>query len=127
MNSFWIPSLGGQIMVMPGMTTQMNLMADGVGSYHGFSGNISGQGFSGMTFMTNSVSSDDFAAWVEEARKAPSTLTQASYAALAAPSSYVPVSYYSSVEQGLFDSILAQYMATSSSAMDMMGMPMDMP
>ena len=42
MNSFWVPSLGGQIMVMPGMQTQLNLMASRVGDYQGASANISG-------------------------------------------------------------------------------------
>src|SRR5476649_775967 len=33
MNSFWIPQLGGQIYAMPGMSTELHLMADGVGKY----------------------------------------------------------------------------------------------
>ncbi len=129
MNSFWIPSLGGQIMVMPGMTTQLNLMSDGTGTYTGRSANISGQGFSGMTFTAKSVSNSDFAAWVTVAKAASSSLDRASYSTLAAPSSYVPVTYYSAVENGLFDSILMQYIATSSmkNGTGTMGMPMEMP
>ena len=48
MNSFWVPQLGGQIMVMPGMQTQLNLMATGLGSFNGFSANISGDGHIGL-------------------------------------------------------------------------------
>ncbi len=60
MNSFWIPSLGGQIMAMPGMTTQMNLLANSQGDFNGFSSNISGDGFAGMAFTAKSVSDEDF-------------------------------------------------------------------
>ncbi len=124
MNSFWIPALAGQIMVMPGMTTELNLMADKPGIYDGLSANISGEGFSGMAFTAESVSPADFDAWVRATKAASSSLDDASYAALAAPSSYAPVAQYGSVGQGLFDAILMKYMATSS-----MGgaMPMHMP
>src|SRR5665213_829593 len=53
MNSFWIPSLGGQIMAMPGMTTQLNLLASSIGTFNGVSANISGAGFAGMAFKTH--------------------------------------------------------------------------
>jgi cytochrome o ubiquinol oxidase subunit 2 len=110
MNSFWIPSLGGQIMAMPGMTTQMNLMANTQGNFNGFSSNISGDGFAGMAFSAKSVSPADFAAWVSWVQKQHNDLNPATYATLAQPSEYNPVTYYSSVADGLFTASVMKYM-----------------
>ena len=109
MNSFWIPALGGQIMVMPGMDTQLNLEADKTGVFNGFSGNISGEGFSGMAFSANSVSQNDFDIWVAAARRSPA-LTQDAYAALAKPSENNPPTTYTLSDPQLFDSTMMKYM-----------------
>jgi len=122
MNSFWIPSLGGQIMVMPGMETQLNLLANKAGSYNGFSGNISGDGFSGMAFTAKAVPQDEFDAWA--ASSASSTpLDAAAYAALAAPSEYNPVATYTLADTGVFGSVIMGYMMPADTAMSM---PMQM-
>jgi cytochrome o ubiquinol oxidase subunit 2 len=110
MNSFWIPQLGGQIMVMPGMQTQLNLLASRTGMFNGFSGNISGEGFSGMAFMAKSVPEADFENWVNAVRVSQHPLTSASYAALAEPSEYNPATYYSPVDGGLYTSIMEKFM-----------------
>ena len=60
MNSFWIPDLGGQIYAMPKMKTELYLIADKLGDFRGVSANISGEGFSGMHFITRSSSAEDF-------------------------------------------------------------------
>jgi cytochrome o ubiquinol oxidase subunit 2 len=118
MNSFWIPALGGQIMVMPGMTTQLNLLADGVGTYNGVSGNISGRGFAGMTFAAKSVSLDAFNAWVQSVQASSSPLSQSAYDALANPSQNNPVAYYSPVDPNLYTGITMKYMMPASSMID---------
>ncbi|HET9850309.1 MAG TPA: ubiquinol oxidase subunit II [Candidatus Saccharimonadales bacterium] len=110
MNSFWVPALGGQIYSMPGMKTQLHLIADKTGSFSGSSANISGQGFAGMTFSIKSGSSAGFNSWVKTARASMRPLNSTSYASLARPSQNVPVSYYSSVSPGLFDGIIMKYM-----------------
>ena len=110
MNSFWIPSLGGQIMAMPGMTTQLNLLADKSGTYNGFSSNISGEGFAGMTFNAKSVSESDFQAWVKSVKTMSNPLNTVTYAILAQPSSYAPVTYYSSVQSELYTMSVMKYM-----------------
>ncbi len=111
MNSFWIPSLGGQIMAMPAMTNQLYLIASTTGTYKGASANISGKGFAGMTFDTKSVTKDDFDAWVAAVQDAqPQPLTRESYAALAAPSEYVSPAYYSLPDSSLYTSIIMKYM-----------------
>lgn len=110
MNSFWIPNLGGQIYAMPGMSTQLHLMADTTGSFPGSSANISGKGFSGMTFTAKAVSQSDFVAWLQKVKQSPNTLTTNSYAQLAKPSTNVPVSVYSHEQSSLYDTIVMKYM-----------------
>ncbi len=110
MNSFWIPSLGGQIMVMPGMSTQLNLMASRLGDFNGYSANISGKGFSGMAFTARSVSPGDFAAWVASVQASSTPLTLVAYAALAQPSSYVPIAQYAPVDSGLYTTVIDNIM-----------------
>jgi cytochrome o ubiquinol oxidase subunit 2 len=110
MNSFWVPALGGQIMVMPGMLTQLNLEADTLGTYQGFSANISGEGFSGMAFDARAVSAEDFAAWAASAASS----TPLDYAALAAPSENVPPAVYRAAPAGLMDQVMLNYMEPSS-------------
>lgn len=129
MNSFWIPSLGGQIMAMPGMTTQLNLLADNVGDYNGFSANISGNGFAGMAFTARAVSEDDFTNWVQSVRGMSQPLDASSYAALAAPSEYNPIAYYSSVAGDIFNDNIMKYMMPAmqgDSMNDMQGMSMQL-
>jgi len=128
MNSFWVPSLGGQIMVMPGMETQLNLMASGVGDFSGSSANISGDGFSGMAFTARAVTQSEFDAWVQSAKDAARPLTLDAYDALAKPSSYDPVSLYAAPDENLFETIIDRVMMPADGAMDMNNdMNMDMP
>ncbi len=106
MNSFFVPQLGSQIYTMGGMTTHLNLMAAEPGEYPGFSANFSGDGFAEMRFMVKATSTDDFDAWVAKARASGSALDDASYAALAKPSSAVPPMTYRSVAPDFFDRII---------------------
>lgn len=106
MNGFWIPKLGGMIMVMPGMTTQLNLVADAPGEYEGFSSNISGEGFAGMAFTAHALSREEFDMWARgiSSSTAPA-LTREAYEELAKPSAYHQVEYFSSVHPSLFDAV----------------------
>ncbi len=108
MNSFFVPQLGSQIYTMGGMTTHLNLLADGPGEYPGFSANFSGDGFSEMRFIVKSVPADDFNAWLEQAHGSGSALDDAGYAQLAKPSQAVPPTTYRSVEPKLFERIVDQ-------------------
>lgn len=110
MNSFWIPQLGGQIYAMSGMSTQLNLIASSVGDYNGVSANISGSGFSGMHFIAKASSSSDFDNWVNSTKQVSNRLSVANYQELALPSKDVPVTYYSSVDAQLYDTIVMKYM-----------------
>jgi cytochrome o ubiquinol oxidase subunit 2 len=112
MNSFWIPQLGGQIYAMSGMTTQLHLIADETGEYRGSSANISGRGFSGMTFTAAAVPQSEFDAWVASTSAHAYMLDDAAYGELAEPSKNEPVRYYGNVQSGLFDRIISKYSAS---------------
>lgn len=122
MNSFWVPSLAGQIMTMPGMKTELNLIASTEGEYAGSSGNISGEGFAGMRFNTVVVSPSEFETWVQSVKGGSAILTHAEYESLALPSKNVAPTFYSEVSANLFDTIV---MRSMMSGMDMR-MPIDM-
>ena len=114
MNSFWIPQLGGQIYAMEGMITKTHLMADGIGKYRGTNAEISGEGFTGMTFTAHSTSQTDFANWVKEVKGSPAVLSKNTYESLTIPSEKHKVSYYSSVESGLYNGIVMRFMSPSA-------------
>lgn len=107
MNSFWIPSLGGQMYAMAGMVTTLHLMAAHAGNYPGRSANYSGEGFAQMQFTARAMSAADFDAWVAQARTAPDMLTGDAYASLRQPSDAGPVRYYGMVHMTLEDIVQA--------------------
>lgn len=107
MNSFWIPHLGGQIYAMPSMKTQLHLIADQAGDFRGSSANLSGEGFSGMHFITRASSVEEFEKWKEEAKKASKELD---YEKLALPSQDNAVEIYKLKDEKLFEQIMHKYM-----------------
>lgn len=116
MNSFFVPQLGSQIYTMGGMTTHLNLLADGPGEYSGFSANFSGDGFAQMRFVVRAVPAGDFTAWVAQARGTGSALDDAGYAELAKPSKAVPAMTYRAVTPKLFERIVDQTLSGPSPA-----------
>jgi len=120
MNSFWIPQLGGQIYSMPGMSTQLHLIANQYGSFKGLSANISGTGFAGMTFVAQSSSEKSFNSWTRTVRS-HSPLTMSAYNVLLHPSQNNKTAYYSSPQANLYATILAKYDGPGT-AMSGMGM-----
>jgi len=111
MNSFWIPRLGGQIYAMPGMSTQLHLMASTNDSFKGSSANISGTGFASMKFAAKSSSQADFDKWVQSARQSSAMLDTATYNELAKPSSNNPAFYYAWAQDGLYNNVIMKYMS----------------
>lgn len=124
MNSFWIPQLGGQIYAMPGMSTQLHLMATSYGSYNGSSANISGEGFANMTFIAKSTSKADFNTWVSSVKHSSKQLGSSQYESLRLPSQNNPISFYSSTANGLYNTIVDKYIGPGGS---MSGMGTNMP
>jgi cytochrome o ubiquinol oxidase subunit 2 len=110
MNSFWIPSLGGQVYAMAGMSTKLHLLASERGVFEGSSANLSGQGFAGMRFKAESVSGEEFSNWIRTAQESGSPLTKSAYEELAKPSSYVRPAVYWLREPDLYDKVVMKYM-----------------
>lgn len=109
MNSLWIPQLGGQIYAMPGMSTELNLRADKVGTYSGWSANISGDGFADMHFKVYARPADEFASSIKRYQQAGDTLNSASYKTLSRPGPS-QVRSYGKVSTNLFAGIVDKYM-----------------
>jgi cytochrome o ubiquinol oxidase subunit II len=108
MNSFWIPQLAGQVYAMPGMKTQLHLLADELGSFRGSSANLSGQGFAGMTFIAKSVAEEDFNRWVQSVAQPGKGLD---YLQLVQPSENDPPKSFLLNDRDLFDRVVMKYMA----------------
>lgn len=113
MNSFWIPSLSGQIYAMPGMKTDLHMIADETGEFRGVSANISGKGFAGMKFLTKVSNENEFAQWVAQMKTTPLSLGDAQYKELVQPSENNPVAFYTLAKPDLFDQIIMKYMMPS--------------
>lgn len=110
MNSFIIPSLGGQIYAMAGMVTKLHLIANEQGTFRGMSANISGEGFSDMKFTATATSEAGFKHWVEDVRKTGVTLDKTQYNQLLDKSIADPIKYFSTVENKLFTQVVHKYM-----------------
>lgn len=115
MNSFWIPSLGGQIYAMTGMSTKLHLIADNKGDYRGQAGEINGSGFSGMTFTARASSREEFDDWVLEIKGEEKVLDRMKYEKLAVPSVNNEVEFFSSTEEGLYNNIIMKFMSENNS------------
>ncbi|MDD0926580.1 ubiquinol oxidase subunit II [Xylella fastidiosa subsp. multiplex] len=114
MNSFFIPQLGSQIYAMAGMQTKLHLIANETGTFRGISANYSGHGFSKMNFVVHVLPDQAaFDTWVAKVKTSPLKLQQDEYQVLADDrneKSDYPVTYYSSVEKGLFKSLIDKHM-----------------
>jgi cytochrome o ubiquinol oxidase subunit II len=106
MNSFWIPSLSGQIYCMTGMVTPLHLNAEGVGTYTGKAAEINGEGYAKMNFVVVSSTENEFDDWVNDVRESHTQLDHQAYAELLKPSIDHPQQFYSSVEKDLFNTIV---------------------
>lgn len=115
MNSFWIPSLGGQIYSMATMETKLSLIANSIGDFPGGAAEINGKGFSGMRFVARASSREDFDKWVDKVRSSPKSLDQKTFDELNIPSEDTPAMFYSSVMPGLYNNIMIKYLMPSPS------------
>jgi cytochrome o ubiquinol oxidase subunit 2 len=120
MNSFFIPSLAGQIYAMPGMETQLHAVMNQPGVYDGFSANYSGAGFSGMRFKFHGLSPADFDRWVQGVKAGNKALTRGDYLQLEKPSEREPVRRYASVPPDLYDAILNRCVDSAKMCMNQM-------
>lgn len=66
MTAFFVPQWGSMIYAMNHMSSQLNLMADTPGTYHGIASHFSGDWFANMHFDARAVSPAEFDAWVRQ-------------------------------------------------------------
>ncbi|HYG06077.1 MAG TPA: ubiquinol oxidase subunit II [Stenotrophomonas sp.] len=113
MNSFFIPHLGTQIYAMAGMQTKVHLIANEPGEYFGISANYSGHGFSKMDFAVHATDNAGYQAWLQKVKASPQRMDAAAFQALAAnrnDTERYPVTYFASVQDGMFKSLLDKHM-----------------
>ncbi|HVZ12269.1 MAG TPA: COX aromatic rich motif-containing protein [Patescibacteria group bacterium] len=110
MSSFWIPQLGGQVYAMTGMSTKIHLQATSVGDFNGSTAEINGAGFAGMRFIAKSVDQVDFNDWVMGVQKSNKKLDISSYNKLAQPSEDNPQTFYSPIDQNIYNDVISKYM-----------------
>jgi cytochrome o ubiquinol oxidase subunit 2 len=120
MNSFFIPTLAGQIYAMPSMQTTLHAVINKPGNYEGMSSNYSGAGFSGMRFTFKGLAPADFDSWVGQTRASATRLDAPAYLKLEQPSERDPVQRFGSVDPELFDSVLNRCVADQSQCMKKM-------
>jgi cytochrome o ubiquinol oxidase subunit 2 len=113
MTSFFIPQLGSQVYAMAGMQTMLHLLANETGTYAGQNQQFSGTGYSEMKFEAIATSPEDYEAWLKKIGASTERLDLDRYQNLVQPTSGYPVTYFSSVEQNLFKSIIGKYMPST--------------
>ncbi len=118
MNSFYVPALAGQIYAMSGMETKLHAVINESGVYDGFSANYSGHGFSHMYFKFHGLDVAGFDDWIRELRTSGGTLDESIYLGLENPSVNHPVTYYATVEDGLYHAILNRCVAGRATCID---------
>lgn len=106
MDSFFVPTLAGQVYTMPGMQTVLHGVINKPGDYKGFSANYSGAGFTDMRFTFHGLSQKDFNNWVDKVRAKGQTLDRTSYDKLRQPTRAEPIHYYAHFSPDLYERIL---------------------
>ena len=109
MQSLFIPQLAGQIYGMAGMTTQLNLKANGPGAFVGENTQFSGTRFQDQKFVARALTPAEFDQWVAHARAGGTVLDTATYAGVAKKSSAPKPVYFTPVQPDLFTGILDHY------------------
>ena len=95
---------------MPGMKSQIYLIADEVGSFPGSSANLSGSGFAGMRFVAKASSQEEFDQWVASVQSSSAAMNHAEYMRLAEPSEYNTAAYYRLQDGDIFERSVMKYM-----------------
>lgn len=106
MQSFMIPRLGSQIYTMPGMVTQLNLLAAIPGSYRGLNTQYNGMGFAEQKFTVHAVDAEAFKQWIGEQEAKP-PLDMAAYKKLSKRSVLPRPEGFGAVPGQLFQHIVA--------------------
>jgi cytochrome o ubiquinol oxidase subunit 2 len=108
MNSFFIPSVGGQIYTMAGMQTSLSLEVADPGTYQGLSAQFSGDGFSDMHFPVLATDQAEFDAWVNKLKSGGNALDEDAYSRLANVHQTSGIEHFASVNGDIFAYALRQ-------------------
>ena len=114
MNSFFIPSMSGQLYAMPGMQTTLHAVINKEGEYKGFGSNYTGPGFSQMYFFLHGLSDQGFDQWVDTVRASEKALDSNEYLQLDQMDkpnargfySYFGIRHYGNVQEGIYNQIV---------------------
>ncbi|KAB0675611.1 COX aromatic rich motif-containing protein [Aureimonas leprariae] len=107
MQSILMPRLAGQIAVMAGMRTQLNIQADRPGSFFGENTQFNGTGFQNQKFGVDAMDEAGFAGWLAEVRAQPNRLDAMEYEKLTRRSTLPNPLAYAAVQPGLFDRVVS--------------------
>ncbi|MFC7394655.1 cytochrome aa3 quinol oxidase subunit II [Scopulibacillus cellulosilyticus] len=119
MNSFWVPSLGGQAYTMPNMKMSLWLQADHPGDYLGRGANFTGKGFAHMQFHVLAKSDSDFNKWVQHVKSTAPPITQKKYDEIMKPGTVGRMTFSSTPKDDRADIDMS---SGDMSGMDMGGM-----
>jgi len=108
MNSFFIPLLGSQIYAMPGMKTELHLIANKTGRLKGISSNFSGRGFSNMKFSVVVTKNElSFNNWINLVKKSSKKLNFVNnLKKITKPDENHMVEYFSAVTPEFFNKVV---------------------
>lgn len=79
-HSFWVPSLGGKMDMIPGRTNHIMLEASRPGIYRGVCAEFCGPSHALMAFFVEALEPSDFEAWLEGSRTAETDRASAGHA-----------------------------------------------
>ncbi|MDB5991641.1 MAG: cyoA [Herbaspirillum sp.] len=114
MNSFFIPSVGGQIYTMAGMQTSLALQVADAGTYEGLSAQFSGDGFSDMHFPVLATDQAGFEAWVAKVKGGGGSLDESGYTRLANAHMTSGIEHFASVDNDIFGYATRQSVASAA-------------
>lgn len=108
MQAMLIPRLAGQIYAMAGMRTELNLAASQPGTFRGANVQYNGSGFPQQQFDVVALPTAEYQLWLDRVRAASHPLDDVATADLFVQSTQPSPIFFSSVPNGLFQSILAR-------------------
>ncbi|WP_297908685.1 ubiquinol oxidase subunit II [Thiomonas sp.] len=118
MQSLLLPSLAGQVYVMPGMRSELNLLATRTGTSFGENTQYNGRGLQDQHFAVRALTPAQFGDWVKGLRSNGQLLGQAQYARLERPSVLSRPEGFGAVEPGLFRAVIARSCPACAARLD---------
>ncbi|MEM1378381.1 MAG: ubiquinol oxidase subunit II [Pseudomonadota bacterium] len=106
MNALYVPAMSGMIYAMAGMQTELNAVMNEPGTYEGFSGNYSGEGFSHMRFDMHATDEAEFDAWVAKVKDGGRKLDRLTFIELDKPTINHDVEYFDTIEGDMWRRIV---------------------